>query len=77
MFISTVNFLNISLPTGCVFGHGGTAKSYTFLLKTAENELNISFQSNKLKNDQGQALQAFYQAFNQCMSLLKSDISSF
>lgn len=62
--ILTVNFLNTSLPIGYVFGHGETAKSYTFLLKTVEKKLNISFQNKTLESDQGKALQAVCQAFN-------------
>ena len=51
--ILTVCFKNSSLPIGYVFGHGETIKSYSFLLETIEEKLNISFKKEKLESDQG------------------------
>ena len=62
--ILTVCFKNSSLPIGFVFGHGETIKSYSFLLETIEEKLNISFKKEKLESDQGSALQSIVKKFD-------------
>lgn len=59
----TVSFKNTILPIGFVFGHGETIKSYTFLLKTIEKKLNISFERKILESDQGGALLSIAKSF--------------
>lgn len=61
--ILTVSFQNTSLPIGFVFGHEETLKSYSSLLKTIEEKLNISFEEQILESDQGNALKSIVTSF--------------
>ena len=54
--ILTVSFLNTSLPIAFGFGQGETCSLYTFLLKTVEKKLNISFKGSIFESDQGRPL---------------------